>query len=45
MKHIHVVLEDKEAKRLERIKGDRSWKDLLLSVEMLEALYPTERKQ
>lgn len=42
MKHIHIVLEDREAKRLEKIKGERSWKDLLLGVEMLEALYPLE---
>jgi len=30
MKHIHITLEDHEAESLEKFKGDRSWKDLLL---------------
>lgn len=39
MKHIHVVLEDTEAKSLEKIKGDRSWKDLMMSVNLPEVAH------
>jgi hypothetical protein len=32
MKHIQIVLDDKEAKQLEKIKGNKSWKELLMSI-------------
>ena len=39
MRHIHVTLEDKEALSLEKIKGERSWKDLLMSVSLPEVAH------
>lgn len=30
MKHIHIQLEDAEVEQAEKLKGDRSWKDMLL---------------
>lgn len=32
MKHIHIILEDEELKKLEAVKGDKTWKDLLMKV-------------
>lgn len=31
MKHIHIILEDEEYEELERVKGGKTWKMLLLS--------------
>ncbi len=31
MKHVHVTLEDWEAEELEKVKGNRTWHDLLMS--------------
>jgi hypothetical protein len=30
MRHIHTILEDKEAEELAKIKGKRTWKEFLL---------------
>lgn len=32
MKHIQIDLEDREYKALLRVKGEKTWKDLLMSV-------------
>jgi len=32
MKEIRIVLEDKEAEQIQKIKGKQSWKELLLSI-------------
>lgn len=30
MRHIHIILEDKEAEAIEKKKRDRTWRDFLL---------------
>ena len=36
MKHVMIALEDREVKALEKTKGKRSWKDLMMSVNLPE---------
>lgn len=30
MKHVHIILEDHEYEKLEQVKGEKTWKDLLM---------------
>lgn len=39
VKHVHIILEDKEYTRVDKIKGKRTWKKALL-----DALENEERK-
>jgi hypothetical protein len=32
MKHIQIDLEDREYKALLKVKGDKTWKELLMSI-------------
>ena len=35
MKHIHIVLEDGEYKKLTRMKGETTWHDFLMGLEKI----------
>jgi hypothetical protein len=30
MKHVHIILEDQEHRELRRVKGNKTWKELLM---------------
>lgn len=32
MKHVHITLEDEEYEKLQKVKGDKTWHDLLMEL-------------